>query len=88
MKFKSSFISALEFRELHPKGLISDSDMYFARLANKIFRRLLSDIIIKQEFSENLLRKFALKSASYLEDTVSQWGWQTKQRKTYEVLHK
>ena len=86
MKLKSSFISSMEFRALHPKGLIADSDMYFARLANKIFRRLLSDIIIKQEFSENLLRKFALKSASYLEDTVSQWGLFNGFRKLHEEL--
>ncbi len=74
MKIKSSFISSLEFRALHPKGVIADSDMYFARIANKIFRKLLSDKIIKQDFPENILRKFALKSASYLEDIVSQWG--------------
>jgi hypothetical protein len=74
MKFKSSFISTLEFRALHPKGLIADSDVYYATLANKILRKLLSEKIIKQDLSENILRQIALKSVSYLEDTVSQWG--------------
>lgn len=74
MKFKSSFISSLEFRALHPKGVIADTDVYYATLANKILRALLSEKIIRQEFSENILRQIALKSASYLEDTVSQWG--------------
>jgi len=74
MKIKSSFISTLEFRALHPKGVIADSDMYFASLANKIFRTLLNDKLIKGECDEYFLRQIALKSTSYLEDTVSQWG--------------
>lgn len=74
MKIKSSFISTLEFRSMHPKGVIAASDMYFASLANKIFRTLLNDKIFKHEFNEDLLRQLALKSSSYLEDTVSQWG--------------
>jgi hypothetical protein len=86
MKFKSSFISTLEFRTLHPEGVISNSDVYFATLANKILRTLLSEKIIKQDFSENFLRQIALKSVSYLEDTVSQWGLFNGFRKLHEQL--
>jgi len=74
MKIKSNFISTLELRALHPNGVIADSDMYFASLANKIFRTLLNDKLIKRECDEYFLRQISLKSSSYLEDTVSQWG--------------
>lgn len=74
MNFKSHFITTSEYQALHPKGVVAASDPYFATLANKIFRALLAEKLIKNDFDELFLRKIALKSASYLEDTVSKWG--------------
>ena len=74
MNFKSKFITTTEYQALHPKGVVAGSDPYFATLANKIFRTLLAEKLIKNDFDDLFLRKIALKSASYLEDAVSKWG--------------
>jgi hypothetical protein len=74
MNFKNHSISTLEFRALHPETVVSDSDVYFTSLANKILRTLQNDKLMAKDFGEDLFRQLALKSAAYFEDVVSQWG--------------
>jgi hypothetical protein len=74
MNLKNHSISTLEFRTLHPETIVSASDVYFTSLANKILRTLQNDKLVAKEFNEDFLRQFALKSAAYFEDVVSQWG--------------
>ncbi|GHV32646.1 hypothetical protein FACS1894177_08910 [Bacteroidia bacterium] len=75
MKIKNSkIILTQQFRELHPRGLVSDSDLYYTRLANRIFQTLMHDKPVTINFEPHLLNTMALHAAAYLEDTVSGLG--------------
>lgn len=75
MKMKDSInISTLQFRNLHPRGMVSDSDSYYARLANRILRTLSRDKLIVRNCNPHLLSLFSLHSAAYFEDVISGVG--------------
>jgi hypothetical protein len=74
MILKNNLITVLEFRKLHPQTVVSDTDLYFTSLANKIFRALKAERELFSDLDEHFLRQFALKSAAYFEDVVSHLG--------------
>ncbi|MDR0829938.1 MAG: DUF3843 family protein [Prevotellaceae bacterium] len=75
MKFKNiNFIPAQQFQELHPRISASNSDIYYARLANNILKTLMHDEAVTSNFEPYLLKRIALHSAAYLEDVISGLG--------------
>jgi hypothetical protein len=70
IKRKNTTISQ-QFRALHPRNLVSDSDFYYTRLTHRIFQTLMHDKAVTQNFAPHLLLTIALHAAAYLEDTVS-----------------
>jgi hypothetical protein len=77
MKFKftpdSISITTKHFEKLHPACLCSESDDYYAELAQIILTELRSNDALAAAFSE-WLWEISLKSAAYFEDVVSELG--------------
>ena len=73
MKTNYKPITTKDIEDMHPKNVLSESDVYFAHLARKILSELSRNKLIDADFS-GCLRDISLKLTAYFEDLISGLG--------------
>jgi hypothetical protein len=85
MKINFKPITTRDIEAIHPVNRVSENDVYFAKLAQKILNKLSSNKLIASNFSE-CLWDISLKSAAYFEDVISGLGLFAGLRKMHEQM--
>lgn len=79
-------ITLKEISQRNPLSIVSDTDSYYAKLANHIYRQLKKEDI-PMNVSRNSLREIVIKSVKYFEDVISQFGIWASFRNLHNSLY-
>lgn len=80
-------ITIKEFNGKNPLNVSADSDAYYVKLANRIYRQLKSGRDIPLSVYKNSLREIAIRTVKYFEDVISGIGIWASFRNAHNSLY-